>query len=268
MFVEAVNICRSYQSGKSRIDAVKNCSFSIAEGEFLAITGPSGSGKSTLMAILGLLERPSSGAFRVFGRNTETMPADTRAKLRNREFGFVFQSYNLLPRLTALENVELPMVYAGVRAGRRRKRALELLDTVGLADRGTHFPNQLSGGEQQRIAIVRALANGPRLILADEPTGALDSEKGLQVLSLFQEINQTGRTVAVITHDEDIARRANRILRMKDGRIIADERVAHPLTRTEASTAAQPLRHPGLSGTASGEAAEHAARIGGGDADL
>ncbi|KIC15667.1 ABC transporter [Leisingera sp. ANG-DT] len=245
MLIEAENICRSYQNGDTRIEAVKNCSFTIREGEFLAITGPSGSGKSTLMSILGLLERPTSGAFRVSGQNTEGMAADTRAGLRNRTFGFVFQSYNLLPRLTAQENVELPMTYAGVRAAKRRERARDLLQKVGLENRRAHFPNQLSGGEQQRIAIARALANSPRLILADEPTGALDSEKGLQILGLFHELNQAGSTIAVITHDEDVACHTGRILRMKDGRIKSDELVLSPQSRADAQKVARFVRHPG-----------------------
>ncbi|MEX0301990.1 MAG: ABC transporter ATP-binding protein [Leisingera sp.] len=267
MFLTAQHISRSYQSGTARIEAVKDCSFSLAEGEFLAITGPSGSGKSTLMAILGLLERPSAGSLQVRGQNTEDMPADTRAKLRSRDFGFIFQSYNLLPRLTALENVELPMIYTGAGRAERRTRALELLHRVGLEDRQRHFPSQLSGGEQQRIAIARALANRPRLILADEPTGALDSGKGLQVLSLFHEINRAGRTIAVITHDETVARHAGRILRMKDGRITADEQVENPHGPEHPLTAARFVRHQSAAGLANPrpagrEAAEDVVRRG------
>ncbi|MBY6138505.1 ABC transporter ATP-binding protein [Leisingera daeponensis] len=249
MLIEAENICRSYRNGGSRIEAVKDCSFSVREGEFLAITGPSGSGKSTLMSILGLLERQTSGKFRIGGQDTGHMSADIRAGLRNQILGFVFQSYNLLPRLTAQENIELPMTYAGVRAATRRTRAVELLRKVGLEERQAHFPNQLSGGEQQRIAIARALANSPQLILADEPTGALDSEKGAQILDLFQEINKAGRTIVVITHDEDVACRADRILRMKDGCIIEDELVLTPHYQADTAKAASFVRHPELRGT-------------------
>lgn len=222
MLIQADNIWRGYQSGAARLDALKDCSFTIEDGDFVAITGPSGSGKTTLMNILGLLDRPSGGVLRVDGQNTGKLSANARARLRNTGFGFVFQSYNLLPRLTALENIELPMIYAGVAAAARRARALALLEETGLQDRMAHFPHQLSGGEQQRIAIARALANRPRMLLADEPTGALDSRKGRQILASFQRINAAGQTVAMITHDETVAQHAKRVLRMKDGRITAD----------------------------------------------
>lgn len=266
MLIEARKICRSYRTGTSRVEAVRSCSFSLAAGEFLAITGPSGSGKSTLMSILGLLERPSSGALWFRGKDTGEMPAGVRARLRNQELGFVFQSYNLLPRLTALENVELPMIYAGMRTAKRKSRALALLRKTGLEDRRNHFPNQLSGGEQQRIAIARALANDPGLILADEPTGALDSGKGRQILALFQEINAEGRSIAVITHDEDVARRADRILRMKDGEIIGDEQV-DPGSRMLPETSARFVRHQtGAGQLAAGE--DTSKSRGGGDASV
>ncbi|WP_082020584.1 ABC transporter ATP-binding protein [Leisingera sp. ANG-M1] len=266
MLIEARKICRSYRTGTSRVEAVRSCSFSLAAGEFLAITGPSGSGKSTLMSILGLLERPASGSLWFRGKDTGEMSAGIRARLRNQELGFVFQSYNLLPRLTALENVELPMIYAGMRAAKRKSRARALLRKTGLEDRRNHFPNQLSGGEQQRIAIARALANDPGLILADEPTGALDSGKGRQILALFQEINAEGRSIAVITHDEDVARRADRILRMKDGEIIGDEQV-DPDSRMLPETSARFVRHQtGAGQLAAGEGSGKSR--GGGDASV
>jgi putative ABC transport system ATP-binding protein len=225
MLIQAENIMRSYNSGDARIDALKGCSLSIKTGEFLAITGPSGSGKTTLMNILGLLDRPNSGSLKFQGRNTEGLSETARAKIRNLDIGFIFQSYNLLPRHTAFENVELPMVYAGTRASERRKRALKLLEDIGLATRSGHLPHELSGGEQQRVAVARALANHPNLVLADEPTGALDSKKGLRMLALFQEVNAAGCAVVVITHDEKVARHAQRILRMSDGEIVSDETV-------------------------------------------
>ncbi|WP_282121223.1 ABC transporter ATP-binding protein [Ruegeria atlantica] len=224
MLVQAYNILRSYNSGEARQDALKGCSFSIDDGDFVAITGPSGSGKSTLMNILGLLDRPTEGQMSFCGKNVDELSVRKRAEIRNKEIGFVFQSYNLLQRHTAFENVELPMVYAGIGKNERRKRVFELLDTMDLKARHSNYPRELSGGEQQRVAIARALANHPKLVLADEPTGALDSERGNQILSLFQKINQGGHTVVIITHDDAIAARAKRILRLRDGQIIEDFR--------------------------------------------
>lgn len=225
MLIQAENIVRSYNSGNARIDALKGCSLSIKKGEFVAIKGPSGSGKTTLMNILGLLDRPNSGSLKIQGRNTQTLPETARAEIRNLDIGFVFQSYNLLPRHTAFENVELPMIYAGIRTSERRKLTLKLLEDHGLVARSRHLPHQLSGGEQQRVAVARALSNRPKLVLADEPTGALDSKKGLRMLALFQEINAAGCAVVVITHDEKVASHAQRMLRMKDGEIVSDEPV-------------------------------------------
>lgn len=241
MLIQAENIMRSYNRGDARIDALKGCSLSIDRGEFVAITGPSGSGKSTLMNILGLLDRPNAGSLEIQGRNTEALTEKARAKIRNLDFGFVFQSYNLLPRHTAFENVELPMIYAGIRASERRKRVLKSLEDIGLAARSGHLPHQLSGGEQQRVAVARALANHPSLVLADEPTGALDSQKGLRVLALFQEINAAGRAVVVITHDEKVARHAQRILRMMDGEIASDEPVQDRIVADQIIASSPPV---------------------------
>ena len=187
--------------------------------------GPSGSGKTTLMNLFGLLDLPSSGILRVQDIDTATLSDDRRAKLRNHTFGFVFQSYNLLPRLTAIENVELPMIYSGIAGPERRRRAKLGLEEVGLGSRIAHWPHQLSGGEQQRVAIARALVNNPSLILADEPTGALDSRIGAQVLASFRAINEAGRAIITVTHDEDVALHAKRIIRLNDGQIVTDEPV-------------------------------------------
>lgn len=233
MLIEADTISRSYNSGTARVEALKPCSLRIAQGEFLAIMGPSGSGKTTLMNILGLLDRPSKGALHVLGRRADTLTDAARARIRNRDFGFVFQSYNLLARHTAFENVELPMIYAGVRQRERRIRALEALEEVDLVAREGHLPHQLSGGEQQRVAIARALVNKPSLILADEPTGALDTEKGCQVLAMFQAINNAGRAIVLITHDERVARHTRRILRVQDGVILSDEQLNNGLIAEE-----------------------------------
>lgn len=219
MLVEVNNLRRSYDSGETRYDALRGCSFTIAEGDFVAITGPSGSGKSTLMNILGLLDRPTEGHLLFCGKNADGLSVKKRAEIRNREIGFVFQSYNLLQRHTAFENVELPMIYAGLEKQQRRERVTDLLTKMGLSGHQSNYPRQLSGGEQQRVAIARALANRPKLILADEPTGALDSERGNQILSLFEQINQAGHTVVIITHDETVAAKSKRILRLRDGQI-------------------------------------------------
>ena len=225
MLVIAEGLSRSYSSGATRIDALKNCSFTIATGEFVAITGASGSGKTTLMNVLGLLDRPDAGSLALGGQRTEDLSAAQKARFRNREIGFVFQSYNLLPRHSAVENIELPMIYAGVRSSERRRRALRALEEVGLENRGGHMPHQLSGGEQQRVAVARALVNEPKLVLADEPTGALDSQKGQRVLELFQQVNSAGRAIVMITHDATVARHAKRIMQMKDGKILLDRKV-------------------------------------------
>jgi putative ABC transport system ATP-binding protein len=220
--VEAVDVTREYQLGGVEVPALRGVSVTIPPGDYTAILGPSGSGKSTLMHLLGGLDRPTSGTLRIAGRDVRELSATELARLRNRTIGFVFQSFHLLPRTSAVDNVALPLVYAGVRAGDRRRRAAELLDRVGLHHRLRHRPNQLSGGEQQRVAIARALVTGPSLLLADEPTGNLDSATGADVLALLEELNQeSGVAVVVVTHDQDVAGRAARQIRMRDGRVIA-----------------------------------------------
>jgi putative ABC transport system ATP-binding protein len=225
MLLEAQDLGRVYRSGSNRLTALQNVSLPVEPGEYVAIMGPSGSGKTTLMNLLGLLDRPSSGTLRILGADTAELSADHHAQIRNRSIGFVFQSYNLLPRHTAIENVELPMIYSGIARAERRQRALQFLELIGLDGRASHWPHQLSGGEQQRVAIARAIVNNPALILADEPTGALDSRTGARVLALFKALNEAGRTVIIITHDENVALHARRIIRLKDGRVVTDELV-------------------------------------------
>jgi len=207
----------------NEIRALAGVSIDIAEGEFVAVMGPSGSGKSTFMNVLGCLDRPTGGEYALAGRRVSELEGDELAVIRNRHIGFVFQSFNLLARTPALENVELPLVYAGIGAGERHQRAREMLERVGLGDRRGHHPAQLSGGQQQRVAIARALVTRPLLILADEPTGALDSRTSLEIMALFQELNRQGMTVVIVTHEPDVARFAGRILRFRDGKVVADE---------------------------------------------
>lgn len=220
--VRTVGISKHYPSGGTTIRAVSNVSLSIEPGEFVAIRGRSGSGKSTLMNLLGLLERPDSGEYALKGREAAKLGTDTRATIRNQEIGFIFQLPALLPRATALENVELPLVYAGVAGSERRHRAQDALDRVGLADRGHHWPNQLSGGEQQRVVIARAIVNEPALILADEPTGSLDSGTSDEILALFERLHRDGHTIIMVTHATDVADRAQRQITLHDGRVIED----------------------------------------------
>ena len=221
--VQTVGISKHYPSGKTIIRAVSNVSLSIERGEFIAIRGRSGSGKSTLMNLLGLLERPDCGEYALDGREVVKLNEDFRASIRSQDIGFVFQIPALLPRASALENVELPLVYTGTRRRDRRRRAEQALDRVGLADRSHHWPNQLSGGEQQRVVIARAMVNDPALILADEPTGALDSRTSDEILSLFEDLHRDGRTIVVVTHAADVADRAQRRVTLHDGRIIEDD---------------------------------------------
>jgi putative ABC transport system ATP-binding protein len=223
MLVEADCLSKLYSSGGIVIPAVCDLSLAIEQGEYLAIRGRSGSGKSTLMNLLGILERPSSGRYALSGREVAALDEDERAAVRSREIGFVFQLPALLPRASAQENVELPLVYAGVRAAERRRRSLRALEGVGLAHRRHHWPRQLSGGEQQRVAIARAIVNDPALILADEPTGALDSRTSDEILSLFESLHADGRTIVVVTHAPDVADRARRRITLHDGRIIDDD---------------------------------------------
>jgi putative ABC transport system ATP-binding protein len=226
LLLEARGLSKRYGEGAAAVWALRDVSFGIDQGELVAIMGPSGSGKSTLMNLVGLLDLPSAGTLTLAGEATGRLSPDRLARLRNAEIGFVFQSYNLLGRTSALHNVELPLVYAGVRRRERLRRAEEALAAVGLAHRLKHLPTQLSGGEQQRVAIARALVCNPSIILADEPTGALDSRTGNEILDLFRGLNRQGRTIVLVTHDERIARSAARILRLQDGRLVGDTVVA------------------------------------------
>jgi putative ABC transport system ATP-binding protein len=224
----ARDLTKTYPSGSEKLIALNGVSFEIGHDEFVAIMGPSGSGKSTLMNLIGLLDQPSSGHLTLAGKDVTTLKPDKQAFTRNRLLGFVFQSYNLLARSTALENVELPLVYAGKEKKERVARARSMLERVGLAERSDHWPNQLSGGEQQRVAIARAMVSNPALILADEPTGALDTSTGEDVLRLFQDFNANGRAIVMVTHEESVARYADRILTLRDGKLESDERVKNP----------------------------------------
>lgn len=216
------DICRIYRVGSQEVRALDGVSLSVYKNEYVAIMGPSGSGKSTLMNILGCLDSPDSGRYILNGTDVSEMDDGEMADVRNREIGFVFQSFNLLPRYNALENVALPMVYAGVPAGERRVKAAQALRSVGLEDRMDHRPNELSGGQRQRVALARALINSPSIILADEPTGNLDTHTSVEIMRLFDEIYRGGNTVIVVTHEEDIAAYAHRVIRLRDGRIESD----------------------------------------------
>jgi putative ABC transport system ATP-binding protein len=227
-------LTKMYRMGEEDLYALKGVTLAIEQGEFVAIMGTSGSGKSTLMNILGCLDRPTSGHYWLEGRDIAKLDVNDLAEIRNRTIGFVFQSFNLLRRTSAQENVELPLLYAGVSARERHVRSGEALDRVGLSTRKGHHPNQLSGGQQQRVAIARALINRPRIILADEPTGNLDSRTSVEVMALFQELGSTGITVVVVTHESDIAAYADRTIVMKDGLVTADERHERQVARTPA----------------------------------
>jgi putative ABC transport system ATP-binding protein len=213
-------IRKVYDTGKVKVEALKGVDLDIHQGEMVAIVGPSGSGKSTLMNLIGCLDTPTSGDYELAGERVAGVTRDQLAEIRNRRVGFVFQNFNLLPHITSLENVELPMLFGGVSPRERRERAAELLDRVGLGDRGEHKPTELSGGQMQRVAIARALAMNPDIVLADEPTGNLDSTAGSDIMSLFTELWQQGRTLVVITHDLALARRASRIVEIHDGRVL------------------------------------------------
>lgn len=219
------NVWRCYKVGTETVQALRDISLEIARGDYVAIMGPSGSGKSTLMNLIGCLDTPTSGTYELNGINVTDMNDDQLADVRNRQIGFVFQTFNLLPRATALRNVELPLVYAGVGGAERRQRALHALEQVGLGHRAGHLPNEMSGGERQRVAIARALVNNPSILLADEPTGNLDSKTGAEIMALFDKLAQQGNTIIVVTHEEDIAKHARRIIRLRDGQIAGDEYV-------------------------------------------
>lgn len=229
MIIKMDDIGKIYDTGKVQVEALKNVSLGIEEGEFVSIMGPSGSGKSTLMNIIGCLDRSTSGYYELDGVNISELEDTELAKIRNKKIGFVFQSFNLLPRLTALQNVELPMVYAGARKNERREKAIEALDKVGLVDRMDHKPNELSGGQKQRVAIARALVNNPAIILADEPTGNLDTASGEDIMAIFQDLNREGATIVLVTHEPDIAEHTKRIIRFRDGFLTVDELVENPL---------------------------------------
>ena len=216
------NIIRDFKLGQEIVNVLKGIDLDIERGEYVAIMGPSGSGKSTLMNIIGCLDTATAGTYILNGKDVSKMSDDELAEIRNKEIGFVFQTFNLLPRTTALDNVALPMVYAGFSKSERTKRAIEVLNDVGLSDRMDHKPNQLSGGQRQRVAVGRALINNPSIILANEPTGNLDSKTSLEILNLFEDIHKAGNTVIVVTHEEDVAARAKRIIRLIDGMISSD----------------------------------------------
>ena len=218
-------ISRRYQMGAETVHALREVTLDIERGEYVAIMGPSGSGKSTLMNLLGCLDTPTGGTYELNGSHVSAMNDNQLAEIRNREIGFIFQTFNLLPRSDALRNVELPLVYAGIPAKERRQLAQAALASVGLADRVHHKPNELSGGQRQRVAVARALVNKPSILLADEPTGNLDSKTGMEIMALFQQLADQGNTIIVVTHEEEVARHAQRIIRIRDGRIASDERV-------------------------------------------
>lgn len=231
--IQLRDIRKSYYLGKQELQVLKGLSLDIAKNEYVALMGPSGSGKSTLMNIIGCLDSPTSGTYILNGQDVSQMADDELAVVRNKEIGFVFQQFNLLPRLTALENVALPLVYAGVNKKIRTERALEVLEKVNLTDRSHHKPNELSGGQCQRVAIARALVNNPSIILADEPTGNLDTKTSYEIMEIFGAIHEAGNTVVLVTHEEDIAKHAIRVVRLRDGLIETDKRreTAFPVYR-------------------------------------
>jgi putative ABC transport system ATP-binding protein len=222
--IELKNLTRHYRLGAETVKALNDVSLGIEAGEFVAVMGPSGSGKSTFMNVVGCLDRPTAGAYRLDGIGVGQLSSDALADLRNHKIGFVFQEFNLLQRLDALGNVELPMIYAGLDRTERRMRATRALARVGLAERLHHRPTELSGGQQQRVAIARALVNEPKVLLADEPTGALDSRTSLELMTLIQELNRDGATIVIVTHEPDVARFAARLVRFRDGRVVGDMR--------------------------------------------
>ena len=227
--IDVADITKVHRTGDVSVEALRGVSFVVDPGEFVAIMGPSGSGKTTLLGILGCLDRPTTGSYRLVGQEMSGLSETRRARVRGERIGFVFQAYNLLPRSTAFKNVELPLIYAGVRAAERRSRALEALASVGLSQRAHHLPSQLSGGEQQRVAIARALVVQPSVVLADEPTGNLDSASADEVLTILEQVNRQGATIVMVTHSSQVAERASRIVRFEDGRVVADEPVNRSL---------------------------------------
>ena len=230
--IEVKNICKDYGKGDIMVHALRDVSVSIDQGEFVAIMGPSGSGKTTFMNTLGCLDKPTSGQYFLDGKNVADLDDNQLAEVRNQYIGFVFQQFNLLPRQSALRNVELPLQYAGVK--NRHAVAAEALNRVGLSQRMDHRPNELSGGQQQRVAVARAIVNNPVMILADEPTGNLDSRTTEEILALFQALNRDGKTIIVVTHEEEVARHCKRVLRFRDGRLVVDEPVLDPIDAEKA----------------------------------
>ena len=227
--VRTVDLAKHYPMGGQAVHALRGVTVAIGQGEFVAVMGPSGSGKSTFLNLVGCLDRPTAGRYLLEGTDVSGMSDDDLSAIRNRKIGFVFQTFNLLARTPAVENVGLPLLYSNVSGAERRRRALEVLDTVGLGHRRDHLPSQLSGGEQQRVAAARALVNQPLMILADEPTGSLDTRSSLDIMAMFQDLNRTGMTIVVVTHNAEIAHHAKRIISFRDGRVIDDSRVDSPV---------------------------------------
>lgn len=231
--IQIENLTRTYQMGETEVRALAGVSLQVQRNEYIAIMGPSGSGKSTLMNMIGCLDTPSSGEYILNGNRVSQMDDSDLAEIRNREIGFVFQTFNLLPRTSCLANVELPLIYAGIKAFDRKERALEVLDKVGLGDRVDHKPNELSGGQRQRVAIARALVNSPSILLADEPTGNLDTKTGDEIMLLFEELYRAGNTIILVTHENEIAEYSRRIVRLRDGLVEKDEPVDNPVLEQE-----------------------------------
>ncbi|MGH9399815.1 MAG: ABC transporter ATP-binding protein [Thermoanaerobaculia bacterium] len=236
MLIDIRDITKVYEMGQEKVHALSGVTLTVQKAEYVAIMGPSGSGKSTLMNLIGCLDTPTSGSYVLNGREVATMTDDELAAIRNQEIGFVFQTFNLLPRTTALQQVELPLVYSGLPRKERRDRAVKALEAVGLADRMSHQPSEMSGGQRQRVAIARALINDPSILLADEPTGNLDSQTGIEIMALFDELNRRGNTIVVVTHEEDVAAHARRIVRLRDGKVLNDG----PNERARPAAAAAP----------------------------
>ncbi len=224
MLIEIRDLVKVYQMGDAAVRALDGVDLNVERGEYLAIMGPSGSGKSTLMNLIGCLDTPTSGTYKLNEQAVSDLNDDELARIRNKEVGFVFQTFNLLSRTSALENVEVPLVYAGIPRHERHRKAKDMLEAVGLGDRMNHQPNELSGGQRQRVAVARALVNGPSLLLADEPTGNLDSKTGAEIMDLFDKLNKAGNTIVLVTHEEDIAAHARRVVRLRDGKVLEDKR--------------------------------------------